>query len=199
MRTVPYHLAELAAGPAEATTVASYGVQVGRSVEIDLDTLATDHPDLAATITSYATTAEGPVTGAYLAVAVPLVSVRQTDNAAGRSDLVAELDALEASELGDVVAVLLGRDLDPDAVCVAGAPYQVSHEPSGADRASTTLVVAGRRPWSTHLGGAPSGREVARRFTLHTSHAAWRDRRSRRLVALDIHAIEVLPDPNHCD
>jgi hypothetical protein len=196
MRTVPYHLAELAAGSTGAAALGDHGVLVGRSVEIDLDALASHHPDLAERIARYAQLADAPVTGDYLAVAVPLLSVRQTDNAAGRSDLTAELEALEGSELGDVVGAALDRDVDPGHIAALGAPYQVQREELGAERARTQLVVRGRRPWSVHLGGAPTRREVARRFTLTTSHAGWRDRRSRRLLTLEVHAIELLPDPD---
>lgn len=190
MRTVPYHLAELAAGD----VIADFGVQVGRSVEIDLDALARQHPEAARRAATYAANAD-QVTGAYLAVAVPLLSVRQTDNAAGRADLTAELEALEASELGDVVVALLARERDTTQVATLGSPYRAEVIRLDDVRTRITLTVEGRRPWSVHLGGAPSPREVARRFTLTTSHAAWRDRRSRRLLTLEAHSIEVVPDP----
>jgi hypothetical protein len=194
MRTVPYHLAELAVGD----LIAGYGVKIGRSVEIDLDALRRDHPHAATQVASYAEQADD-LTGDYLAVAVPLVTVRQTDNAAGRSDLVAELEALEASELSDVVVAALSREPDAETIATLGAPHRVSYETVGDDRTRIVLTVAGHRPWSTHLGGAPTSREVARRFTLTTSHAAWRDRRSRRLLTLDVHAIELVPDPAAAD
>lgn len=190
MRTVPYHLAELAVGD----LIAPYGVQVGAAVEIDLDRLALERPDAAETILRYAAAVRDFVDGPYIAVAVPVHFARQTDNADGRHDLVAELEALECSELGEVTAALLASQLDVEQVLALGAAWQIELVQLPAGRCQATLTVAGGRPWSVHLGGGPSSREVARRIQLTVSHAPWRDRRSRRLLAVHVQRIEVLPD-----
>jgi hypothetical protein len=201
VRTVPAHLADLAVlelDDDERNMVARFGMQVGSAVEVDLDALAAVRSDLAGRVGRYAkacqrfaVAADGP----YVTVRHNLVAVRQQDNAAGRVDLVAELEALCAMPgVGPYVDELTSSAYNPDTLDTLGAPLQGTVKVDG-NVTVATLTVTGSHPWSVHLGGARSDHEVARIITLTVSHAPWRDRRGRRLTYLTVDAVEVLPDP----
>jgi hypothetical protein len=196
-RTVPAYLAELAAGE-DAARLRPHGRQLGARVEVDLASVATTDAELAERIVRYLDQVarfRRQRRGDYLAVQVPLLNVTQQDNRSGRVDLADQLDALEGSVLAPLVEVALSADVDITALETLGAPHQLVWHRGPDQRSVYQMTVTGVTDWDRALGGAAGPDEVARQLTITASHAAWRDRRVRRLVAVDVAAIVVVPTP----
>ena len=130
----------------------------------------------------------------------PLTKTIQLDRKGGRKDLTLEMDALsEVPVLGQFVLALLDskssskRQPELDRLTTAlGA--KVENLPDN----KTVAIVAiptGDHPWGVELGGAATPGEVSRVFTVTTSHAAWRDRRVRRLLSVEILVDELWAHP----
>lgn len=195
MRLIPAYLAEIAAGD-QSSALARYGREYGDRIEVDLDALEADHPQLVAQIDHYL----GKVrqfrrhpAGAYVAVKVPLLEVQQQDNRQGRVDLTDQLDALERSVLATTVDTLLATTLDVDRLEIVGSAHKAHLQQDSRHRTVCQLTVTGVRDWDRALGGAAGPDEVARILTLTASHATWRDRRVRRLAGVRVDAAVLLP------
>lgn len=197
MRLIPAHLAEIAAGE-EAPTLAPYGLKVGDRVEVDIERLEEAEARLAEQIDRYLARLrqfrKRPA-GEYIAAEVEIVDAIQKGTREGKVDLRAQLAALERTAAGALVAEALSAEPDMDAVGRLGERYQVSWQDEGDSRATCSFTLFGKHEYPRELGGASGTDEVARKFTLHISYAAWRDRRVRRLTRLTIHAVHVLPTP----
>jgi hypothetical protein len=108
-----------------------------------------------------------------------LVDVAQ-DTGRVKRDLVAEMDALAAHP---VLSTVCDQLLGPEPP--AGAPELGMPVAFTSDGTVSTVTVELRGPaWPTALGAAAAINEVSRVFTLEARHAAWRDRKSRRLARL---------------
>jgi hypothetical protein len=175
---------------------------VGARVECDLSmaaaTIGADFADRLAEWHNACTklardVAAGTAAGEYAVTVRSLVAARQTDGKQGRSDLGDELDALDSiAGIGPLVADALSADPDWEAVVAQGAPYEVSVERDGNDT-TVRFVVDADIVWPDALGGIGAPNELARHVTVRLNHARWRDRRVRRLVAVDVTAEELWP------
>lgn len=204
--TVPVLVAELAAlhAVAPVSVLERCGRYLGDRVELDLDALGRVDHDAAAWCGAYwarceAFWAEAATTGrprgAYVLIERELRSVVQTDTKAARTDLRAELDALEAQAgLTGVLDALLGAEIDDDALLAHVHAFRGSVRRVGADTVVRLVVPVGRL-WPLELGGAASMGETARVIELTANHAAWRDRKVRRLRAVTVSAQEIWPEP----
>lgn len=199
--TVPLVTAQLAAtagwGPAEVPTV-----EVGGSREVYLPELPAGQArrlrgywDRCRQFWNDART--GAARGPWVAVHRPLLSAVQTDSkAAGRRDLRPQLEALE-SVPGLLPLLDEALSAEPDAAKLAALAELMAgtvEVTPGQVRVQVRLT-ADAATWSTDLGGPASAGEVARLVHLTTRQAAWRDRRVRRLSAVEVTAEEVWPDP----
>lgn len=203
--TVPAFVAELAVavGRADTAVLASCGRMLGERTELDLDTLATIDPAAAAWCAAYwarctefwEDTVDGRPNGAYVVIERRLRRAVQLDTTAARTDLRHELEALETiPALAGVTDAVLGTEIDTDRLAVALAAVTGSITTTGVESTVTTRVT-GKVLWPAVLGGAASPAEAARRFTFEVSHAGWRDRKVRRLRAVEITVEEIWPDP----
>jgi hypothetical protein len=130
----------------------------------------------------------GEKLGDAVIVRVPLLDLRQVDSKAARIDLVAQAQSLEdMPETRDAGSIL---DAKPrwSKLRTLGTLSRTK------DRATLMFTVSSRR-WPLELGGPGCPGELRREILLEVSHAAWRDRRSRRLVRFAACAVEVWPDP----
>lgn len=183
--------------PSLRAAAGSTGVQLGAALELSVDGLDGLLPGLGVGVEEYFVAArslwaalsanESPPVTAVL-VRVPLLDLRQKDSRSLRVDLSAQYEALEHVPAFEAALGLLDASPDWDALAAAGA---LSRE---GDRSSLALEV--RSPvWPLELGSAPCPGEQARRVLLEASHAAWRDRRVRRLLRVRVDALQVWPDP----
>jgi hypothetical protein len=203
-RTVPALAAAIVcADRTERDIVTACGARVGATVEIDLDLVAAQDQALAARLEDYWSRcnelwdrfAGGDVGLDAVDVRRLLRSVAQTDSREGRKDLNAEVDELvNLAVVGPLVKELLGSKPDFDSIVARGASVGLTVEAS-ADAHTIRFTLPARRPWSSALGGSASRGEWERVFTLRVSHAAWRDRRVRRLMSLQIQATETWARP----
>jgi len=200
MRSSPSFLAALALGQERYSKLGAVGTQIGERVEIDLALVAHTDPDAAEEISRYLQHCvefwAGPQpAGPYIAVARTLVTARQQDGQQGRRDLREELDALtRLGGVGPYIQELTARTPDEHQLARLGAPLSARVEQDG-DQREVTLHAPPSGMWPTILGGAPSPGEVRRTLQLRVSHANWRDRRVRRLMACEVTAVELWPDP----
>lgn len=133
---------------------------------------------------------EGRPVGPYMQIRRPLL--RRTVGSA--RDMRADLAALrQVPEVGP--AVQAATAADPDWRWLAGYADVADGgaDPSGG---RVWLAVAGAQRWPAPLD-ASSPALVGRFVTFEVAHAGWRDRRSRRLVAVAVDAIEWWP-PTSC-
>lgn len=200
MRSAPAFLAALALGEDRYARLGDVGTQLGERVEIDLDLLDVSDPDAAAQVRRYLTDcaafwADRHPSGAYLGVERTLVAARQQDGRGGKRDLHDELEALtQLGGVGPYIHELTARTLDEDRLARLGAPLSAVAVESGSQR-EVTLHAPSVGMWPTILGGAPSPGEVSRKVRVRVSHANWRDRRVRRLMSVEVLAVELWPDP----
>lgn len=179
------------------------GVVVGTTVEADVEALELVQPGLGARAARYwqrcrefwDAYAAGATAGPAVVIERRLVTARQSDTRQGRVDLVAPLAALEAAPaIGALVTELTGAAPDLTGLDQRYAPLVVSHIATG-DETVVTVEFPARQDFDPVLGGPHARGELRRRFRLTVNHAKWRDRRVRRLVAVDIDAVELWPDP----
>lgn len=196
--TVPVPVAALALGE-DRDLLTGVGRQVGQRVEIDLGALADLSPDALMTVVAYAKRCRAlwggfGTAGPVLQVEVPLLSAAQSD-AAGVRDLRTHVDAFdELPGVAELVAALVGAEVDERTAAAWGAPYGLELVRDG-NWTDATFTVAGCDAWPVLLGGAPALGELSRRFRLRINHAGWRDRAGRRLVSVEVAAICAYPDP----
>lgn len=200
--TVPAAVADLAvdAGLLSAEQAVQCGRTVGERVELDLGLLHSSNPDAARWCGQYWDTcqrfwddlADGHRDGAWVMTERTLVDVAQRDSSDhGRQDLRDELAALETiGPLAAIVDAVCGADVDETTLNIHTSDWT-------RDGAVTTVRCRLDRQglWPAALGGMPSSGEIARIVTLTVRHAAWRDRKVRRLVAVHVAAVELWPDP----
>lgn len=183
-------------------TYASLGVEVGKSVEVDMRKLAIINENL----TRQAFTYYQKCRDFYdkLSIGTPgitaletertLISAKQLDTNKIRADLKEECKLLVKLPLfGELIKKLLSNNPD-------FSTLSTSFTNSGAIFKRDGLIsflefsLPGRESWPLELGGVNSRGELTRVFTLTVSHAPWRDRKSRRLISLGISTIELWPE-----
>jgi hypothetical protein len=136
---------------------------------------------------------QGDVPSSYAVLLRPLVSTRQRDSKQERRDLGGELEDLSCiAGVGAVLEEACGAEPDWAKVVSLGAVYHTTVERDGNDT-TIKLVVEADVLWPESLGGAAAPNEIARHIEVRVSHAAWRDRRNRRLVTLEVGAEEIWP------
>jgi hypothetical protein len=181
----------------------SVGVRVGGNIEADVDALDAINPGLGARAGAYwercrdfwDTYAAGHAAGHAVRIDRRVAYSRQSDTRNGRVDLTGELAALEALPLlGPLVTELTGASPSRGDLDSRYAPLIVTTTTNG-DETVVTAEFPARQDFPSALGGPHSRGELARRFRLTVNHAKWRDRRVRRLVCVDVEAIEIWPDP----
>lgn len=176
-------------------------VALGNRRVLDLGAASTLDPGVrdlaaaywAATLRFWERAERGDALGSLVVVTRTLHAAKQgAGSKGGRADLAAEADALAATGvLDDIADELLSAAPDHD--WLERAPGVTALERDGNATALTVTCIAG--DWPAVLGGAAGPGEISRTLTLAANHAAWRDRRVRRLCALTVTATEVWPDP----
>jgi len=197
-RTVPRVVLDLVEpDPAVRAAAGSAARQLGAALEFDVAVLDTVADGLGRRCEEFfratralwqVLDAGDPPVGA-VRVRVPLLDVRQKDSKTARVDLSGQLTALERLPVTRPLLDLLESAPDWDALGRLGALER--------DGDRSALTVSLRAPlWPLELGGPASPGEVDRELRLEGSHAAWRDRRARRLVRVRVDASEIWPDPS---
>jgi hypothetical protein len=194
MKTLPVTVAALVLGE-HAAALAPCGRRLGARVELDLASAREVVGDeTVGRLEAYWDAArEYWAGGAHGGVVVRrrIVSARQRDGRDGKVDLARELDALDEIGLDAACDALLGTAPDVDALAGIGGIAVVEQ---GESRTVVTATLSSP-VWPDALGGVPGVGEVAREVTLVAAHAKWRDRRVRRLVAVEVVSVELWPDP----
>lgn len=205
METVPSFVRDLVLDAAEHERTRSCGVRVGRRVEVDVCAVENVDRELAARLRGYWAactqfwTRDGNVeqTGGAVLTRRVLTAAVQSDAPGGRRELddeVRELTALPG--VGELIDEILGAEPDVESVSRRGFRLGLTlKKDSKKNMLRVAVRLPGRAVWSETLGGAHSPGEFHRVLELRVSHAKWRDRRSRRLVALTVWAEEIWPDP----
>lgn len=208
MRTVPAGLIAtvLADRPDLQAVVTGCGRQVGVRVEVDLNAVEALSTRLAHVLTVYDAHARafwralqtGTAAGAaYTLVRRTLMTHVQSTAKKDRRDLVEVYEALTGvAVLSDIVDELTAAEPDLDALAGlldAAGGGQVLPAEAGAVAVQVLLDPNGALP--DVLGGVRMPGEVRRVLTLTARHAAWRDRRVRRLARVEVAADEMWPDP----
>lgn len=205
MVTVPIYIAELfkpQLAAAELTALSDCGRMVGNRVEVDLDLVAAlIGPDIAEAFYRHylacrdfdGRARSGVAATVYLQRT--LLDAAQCTSKPNRSDLVAQVEALEVVPgVGDVISELTGANPDLDLLRVLGDPFHIRIFKKD-EQLRTTFVVDSCLDWLPELGGPASSGEVRRGFDAVTNYAAWRDRRVRRLTRLTVVCEERWPAP----
>lgn len=187
-----------------ASACAGAGIEMGRRIEVDLDVVASEvSPGLADILEAYGHQCDrlwddyvsGRAGIPYVVVRRMLTQHAQVTGKTGRRDLNAVYTVLESvPALAGALDVLTAPELDVDRAraVVAGANGELQVE-VGVAHAAFTLE--GRHALPEALGGVPYPNEFARIVTLSIRHAAWRDRRVRRLGSVRIDVDELWADP----
>lgn len=210
-RTVPAWVAQLALGDLTEDVSAALraaGRTLGSRVELDVAAVGATLGNAAASkLVAYEQRCRdffeawlaGEAAGPYVIVRRPLVKVRQIDTKDARVDLGPTLDALTTvSGIGDIVEEVTGAKPDWELVARLGTAFEAAVERDGNDT-TVTLHCAFDTSWPDELGGVPTRGELQRILRLGLSHAAWRDRRNRRLVSVTVEAEEIWPDPERAE
>lgn len=191
--------------PDLVAALAPYGRAVGGRVEVDLDAVEEVMPALCQALWAYhCETADlwrevgaGRAAGrAFVTTTRLAVDHQQVTSKAGRTDLgrvfedLSELaltrDLLDALTGGDpTLDELLARALD-----VGGTACQLQ-----AGVWVARVPMPGAVAWPDSLGGPATLTETSRDLTLTARHAAWRDRKVRRLARVQVEVGEVWADP----
>lgn len=194
----------LAESPDLRARLSSCGRVVGGRGEVDLDAVQQICPAACRALESYhvrtselwSRVAAGRAAGQrYVVTRRALVEHAQVTAKVGRRDLgdVFE-DIVSAGELGEVLNELTGAEPDEAALrsLVRSAGGTLSRD-DGVWTASVPMSSA--VAWPVSLGGVALLCEVSRSVTLTVRHAAWRDRRVRRLAKVEVHVDELWADP----
>lgn len=187
---VPHEAALAMMGPAALRITRGHLVSLGDRVAVDTMSLSGENPELARSLELYFRYAlsggwrSGP--GA-VRLETSLVDATQSTTRSCMRDLGAEVAAMEAvPALKGMVKVL---DSSPPSR-IRGCRIT-----SGDAGLTVCTAVLTSPMWPVELGGPPSPFEVGRRFRLTASHARWRDRRTRRLVRLEVASLQEWPAP----
>lgn len=200
-RTVPAPLVAALLGDREdlAAQIRPHGRRIGARTEVDVDAVRAVNPALADAIDRFdADTAAlwDTATGAYVTTSRTIAEHRQVTGKTGRADLTEVFaDLAQMSATSGVLEALTGPDPDPDELAAAAgaAGGWVRQDPNGAWCVQVSLT--GAVCWPDTLGGPPLPTEVSRQVTLVARHAAWRDRRVRRLAQVTVTVEEMWADP----
>jgi hypothetical protein len=199
MTTVPAFLADLAVSLelCSAEQLRPHGRRIGESIEVDLESLSaageTATADwLAAT---WALWRERAGSERALQGRRTLVEAVQLDTKKTRRDLREECEALVALPgYGPLLDELLGAEPDRDRlaeeIARLGGAVRLEEQTAIVELCIPHLPV-----WPEALGGAASPAETSRELVAVIRWAKWRDRRSRRLAALHVVALEAWPEP----
>jgi hypothetical protein len=193
--TVPQTVVDLLElDPARRAAADSALTQLGAALEFDIAVLDAVLPGLGSRAVDFFRAARElwsnpAVSQPSVTVRVPLIDVRQIDSRAQRKDLTEQLAALERLAALRPALALLDSSPDWDALAQMGVLDRSS------DRSSIRLTLSAPI-WPLELGGTPSPGELHREVVLEASHAAWRDRRARRLLRVTVSAYELWPDPS---
>lgn len=175
-------------------------IRFGTRVEIDLEVADMVAPGSADVLEAYwrasrrlwdALAAGAPSEVPAVLVRRTVLTARQTDTKTERHDLSDELFALTGHPQLALACNILDTNPDWKALEDLGTLTMAS------DRARLEVAVSGQH-LPASLGGPRSRSEVARHIVLEASHAAWRDRRIRRLMSITVTVDEVWPDPAAC-
>lgn len=216
MSTVPVVAASLLlthlqtlAGPSQHTcgpadVVARCIRQLGRRPEVDLRAVASECPRLAVELEQILRASRQVWSAVTNQLAgVPYVRTQrqlaqhvQVTAKSGRSDLGDVLEVLtEQAGVGTIVEALTAAE--PDLLLVRDLATvfagKVATLPDGSVELELVLPGVGGLP--ELLGGPSWPGEVRRRLVVVVRHAAWRDRRVRRLASVTVVAEEVWADP----
>lgn len=192
----------------DAATIAALDQFVALDVDgvrtLDLPALAQRHPLLARSINEYLDLSRklleehrAGVGGAPFVLAeVELVQAFQRDDAEGRADLVEFIEsASRIPHLAYLMDEALSTKPDHELIRRRAAAWACHIETTG-HKTVITLEVPSTTGWGSCWGGITSPHELRRRITIETNHAAWRDRRARRLVSVRVVADELWADPS---
>ena len=124
-----------------------------------------------------------------------VVQVRQSTAKGAKTDLTAELDALEGSP-GVAQLITAATEKEPD----LGALRSLAKAAGGLltvhpDRLEVFVDLPGALLYPAALGGPAWPGEMRRTVHLELRHAAWRDRRVRRLAGVSVDLTEMWADP----
>jgi hypothetical protein len=179
------------------------GVQLGNLVEVDLHSIELLNSQLGLRAAQYwdrcrefwDAYANGASAGPALLIERRVLSARQTDTRNGRFDLSAHFAAFrETPLLGPLIHEITSAQPDFDNLETLFSPLNITISSEG-DETVVIAEIPARQDFETLLGGPHSRGELQRKFQFTVNHAKWRDRRVRRLVAIEIDAIELWPDP----
>ena len=178
------------------------GVTLDNTVEVNMEALLSLNKELALRAFNYYTKCQNfydslvaakPNSLAYETERT-LISVKQLDTNKVRADLKLECKLLAKLPLfGPLVTKLLSAKPDFNNL-------QLEAKTLGAEIifegniTTFQFALPGRDSWPLELGGVNSRGELTRNFTLTISHAPWRDRKSRRLLSMQVDTIELWPE-----
>ena len=130
----------------------------------------------------------------YMVVRRELSYDRESDEKGMRRDLAGYLESAKTIPGMDrVLHALLDKDPSPELLQEVISPWRgviVQDLPW----TQVTLNIDKAEGWPLDWGGPSSTNEMRRVVTLVTNHAAWRDRRGRRLVEVLVEADEIWAD-----
>jgi len=185
------------------------GRMVGSRVEIDLAAAAARcGPGVAEIFEAYWRRCEtvwaGEGTGAFAGTGTVLARRAVADHVqvtakAGRSDLGAVYETLTGLPLLDAITAELTSERPDDGVLRRlSAPFAGTVEQIGDGALEVVLYTDAAATLPAVLGGVAWPGELQRELRLLARHAAWRDRRVRRLARVSVYTHELWPDPAPC-
>ena len=171
---------------------------------LDIGALRAARPDTAAQLREFLADSrdvlrahrDGVENAPYAVVRRTLVSVAQSDTSSGRHDLTQELrDARSIPVLGDLLEQICSSSPDFQDVIRRAAAWKCSVSEDG-NLSVVKLEIGAAKGWAETWGGSFAENELRRLVTITVSHAAWRDRRVRRLVSVVVERDEIWADPD---
>lgn len=134
---------------------------------------------------------------AYMVVRRELSYDRESDEKGVRHDLASRMESAKSIPgMDHVLKVLLDKELSQESLLEAVSPWRgdvVRCDPW----TQVTLYIDNAEGWPIDWGGPCARNEMRRVVTLVSNHAAWRDRRGRRLVEVLVEADEIWADDTY--
>lgn len=117
---------------------------------------------------------------------------QHTDDRTTLSEVLAVLTGLP--EFGPLIHQLTSadpdfEDLTTQVVSRGGALHR------NGTRTTVSIPIPTTQVWPASLGGMPTIGQVQRRLTCEINHAAWRQRRARRLTSVEVVVTDAWPQP----
>lgn len=194
LKSIPSIAAAIYLTPSECVDLP--GITLGKAGEVDLTSLRTTDPSLAAELEQYYLSALDLWSGGTqgmdtIKVKYSLAQAKQKDTKEGKTLLRQELVDLVAYPMTKAIADLL-LDEPKNLRTTEHSQYTLIKEGD----MYTAVFVGNHQTWPKTLGGPKHPGEEKRYVSVSFSYAKWRDSKIKKLTKVVVDIVEVWPKPS---